>query len=200
MIVTMRVMFLVLAACGGRAAEPVLANTTPEPDDVIIKLARTECLGYCPVYTVTITEKGRVRYTGSDWVKTKSGETRLGIETLENLVFQFKAQKFETLPSNMEGTTTDVPHLFLTYRGKEIHYSATVVVLGSPEAMQRYKVDRLADEVDKAVNIDQFIGTDKERDELAKKARLERARKICDRKTGQARVECYDDQAVPMPP
>ena len=55
MLTAMRVMFLVLAACGGKPAEPVLT-----------------------------------------------------IETLENLVFQFKAQKFDELPSNMTGTTTDV--------------------------------------------------------------------------------------------
>lgn len=40
-----------------------------EPDDILIRLSRTQCYGSCPVYTVEVTSSGEVRFTGYRYVE-----------------------------------------------------------------------------------------------------------------------------------
>ena len=39
------------------------------PPDTLIRLQRTECLGECPIYTVTIDARGTVTYEGEKFVR-----------------------------------------------------------------------------------------------------------------------------------
>jgi Domain of unknown function (DUF6438) len=59
------------------------ADTTPEADAVktpVVTLERTSCFGTCPVYQVTITPAGAVRFVGKKHV-VKQGEATAEIPT-----------------------------------------------------------------------------------------------------------------------
>ena len=77
-------MLLLAAACAPRPAGE--ANGTPRPDaavagrgdSTVISLERTPCYGTCPVYTVTITGTGAVRFVGTRFT-TQVGEAAADI-------------------------------------------------------------------------------------------------------------------------
>ncbi len=201
--------FVMMAACGGggrvaqrdgRATTPP-ANPVVASDAVLISLERTSCFGWCPRYRVTITEHGRVEYAGAFAVKVVgTASASLPIARVNKLVEDFEAGGFSRLPSNMKGTTTDVPGIVLRYRGHEIIYSEGVVLKGSVEQARRDTVENLAKAVDRAVDIERWIGTEGERDAQFQAVRLEEARKICDAKPPVPRAECYYDRNVNPPP
>ena len=64
---------LVAAALGADASEQTGSATTPSKGagDLLARLERTPCYGYCPSYSVEITRSGQVRYEGRDCVLTK---------------------------------------------------------------------------------------------------------------------------------
>jgi hypothetical protein len=77
-----------LAACAPR--QPATADvTSPAP---VVTLERTPCFGTCPVYTVSISGSGTVRFVGKNHV-TKEGEATAGIPpaTVDSLLRELEA-------------------------------------------------------------------------------------------------------------
>lgn len=59
---------LLVAACGPRPV-PSLPDTTPASAEPVITLERTACFGRCPVYRLSISAAGVVRYEGKAHVE-----------------------------------------------------------------------------------------------------------------------------------
>jgi hypothetical protein len=57
----------------------------------VITLERTQCLGPCPIYKLTIYDDGKVEYEGKQYVKRKGkAEGRITKEQLQELVREFE--------------------------------------------------------------------------------------------------------------
>jgi hypothetical protein len=198
----MRTLLVLLVACSSpqQHAAPT-SNTIVRNDAVVISLDRTVCLGWCPEYKVTITGTGHVVYSGDSYVKNKGPvEASISTAKVDELVRAFEEAKFTTFPSNMEGNITDVPTLHLTYRDKTVTYSDAVMVRGSPDEARRGAVDKLADKVDRAVDIEQWIGTAAEREAIYWKDVERRVRESCARRpTKQQQDVCLENE-LPDPP
>jgi len=65
-IITSCLLILTLGACGNSQE-----TANRDLETVKITLERTECYGFCPIYTLTIQGDGTVVYDGKDFVKTK---------------------------------------------------------------------------------------------------------------------------------
>jgi hypothetical protein len=83
-----------LGACHG--SSPAVA---PEPDGAgsgadktpVITLERTPCLGSCPVYRVTISSSGLVRYQGKRFVADSGADSaNISAEAVANLVGELR--------------------------------------------------------------------------------------------------------------
>jgi hypothetical protein len=95
------------AACAG--AHP----RDPRPGlDAFVRMERTECLGRCPVYSVTLLEDGTVKYVGgrdappgTDWRKVDPAEVTEVMDAIDQL------QPWTCAPGRIE---TDYPQSIVT--------------------------------------------------------------------------------------
>ena len=138
------VMGLVLAACA-----PVAAPAQTEAP-VEITLNRTPCFGFCPDYTVTISEDGQVRYEGRNFVNALGARTAsIPREDVAALLARFDAIGFAQLRDEYRGRMTDLPTTTITltrdgHRKAVVDYGGTSV--GMPQAVRELQaeIDRVA--------------------------------------------------------
>ena len=77
------------------------------PDEVRISLERTECLGVCPAYTLTITGDGVVQYVGSRFVGAEgSRQATISPIQVARLVNEFLRNRFFDLAPVYDGGET----------------------------------------------------------------------------------------------
>lgn len=100
---------LLAAACAPRtppAAEPAGAPVASD-DAVVVTLERTPCFGTCPVYTVSISESGLVRFNGKHHV-TQTGEATATIPAarVDSLLEELEEAGYFELP---EAYVMDAP-------------------------------------------------------------------------------------------
>jgi hypothetical protein len=117
--------WLVLAI--GLAAGRALAQEPNLPDDTLIRLQRTSCLGPCPVYTVTIDARGTVTYEGERAVRVVGRRTaRIDPSMVAGLLLQaarigfFELRDAYRVIDNGDGTAisvTDLPTTFVSVTG-----------------------------------------------------------------------------------
>lgn len=167
----------------GKKSERDEARKPGSPIDlttVEIRLDRTECLGWCPNYSVVISGNGHVQYTGRTFVR-EVGEREATVpqDTIRELMGQFEKVKFGDLLPAYEESVTDCPSTFMTLRVGD--HSKRVENYWSqgafddegvdvPDRKIHEQLDGLADAIDKAVKIEQWIGTLEERTALGKKS------------------------------
>jgi hypothetical protein len=86
-----------------------------EHGDIEMSLARTWCLGECPIYTVTVRGNGEVTYTGEKFVNT-IGERRWSVDplTIQHMLDCFEGLHFMDLRDSYVEPVTDVPHQIIT--------------------------------------------------------------------------------------
>ncbi len=105
------VVFLQILVVGLAAA----AQTPVVPEDTVIRLERTACLGTCPVYSVEIDATGAIRYEGSSHVRVTGLQTaRLGRSAVSRLTAMIEQIEFFALQDMYEGGVTDGPTTFVT--------------------------------------------------------------------------------------
>jgi hypothetical protein len=134
---------LVLSACA-----PIEALAQEGP--VEITLNRTACYGFCPVYTVTISGDGQVRYEGRQFVDAVGVRTAaIPRADVERLIARFDEIGFEQLRDEYRGHMTDLPTTTITLtrdgrRKAVVDYGGTSV--GMPRAVRdlQAEIDRVA--------------------------------------------------------
>ena len=158
-------------------------HTTSAPDlsTVEITLERTECYGWCPNYTVTISGDGTVRYEGRTFVKEVGvREGQVSPETVRDLVRTFEDLGFHALRDRYEHQITDLATETLTVRlGDRTKRVENYGSRGRFDPFDRELPNwetheilfLLGDEVDRAVGIERWIGTYSEREVLLDKFR-----------------------------
>lgn len=145
---------------------------TPLRPGVLASLRRTACYGWCPSYELTIYEDGRVEYDGRDYVKTKGKvSSKVDAAKLEAVREAFRSAQFFSLGNykyDPKKDPTDGPSAVLYYaeagRAKVVdHYG------GSGRAPA--SVGTLEDAIDSLLDVEQWIGTDSEREALNRHTR-----------------------------
>jgi hypothetical protein len=138
---------------GGGTPEPI-GNTgdgaAVGPHEVMATLERTACYGTCPMYSLTVYRDGTVEYNGEQFVKTQ----------LDDLFTS--AHYFDLKDAYTDYDVTDNPSAKTSYssggKTKTIdHYYGDS---DAPEVLST-----IEDGIDKIVHIEQFIGTEQERDQ-----------------------------------
>jgi hypothetical protein len=178
---------ILLAACSGHAGvlKPAGAQDTSvevpalprDLEGVEITLVRSECGGgYCPNYTVVIDGKGRVKYTGRSYVRDiGEREGTLSEGAVRKLLLRFEYAKFFAFNDKYRESARDCATTYLTIRiGDRVkrveNYWANNDFEIPPEKFDQWRAQTtlgmLARSIDKAVKIEQWIGTRDERDEL----------------------------------
>ena len=147
---------------------------------VEIRLDRTECYGWCPNYSVVISGNGHVQYTGRTFVReVGEREATLPQDAVRELLGQFEKVGFADLLPAYEESVTDLPATYLTLRlgdhSKRVENYWSQGIFDDeggvvPDRKIHEQLDGLADAIDKAVNIERWIGTLEERTALGKKS------------------------------
>jgi hypothetical protein len=85
------------------------------PDDFLVKLERTACLGECPVYTVSIDAIGEVTYNGTKFVRVEGRQTdRISGARVQALLETAERIGFFDLNDQYRMNVTDLPTTFVT--------------------------------------------------------------------------------------
>jgi hypothetical protein len=146
-----------------------------EPGEFFVRLERESCYGDCPVYTVTIFPDGRVKYNGMINVKVhgprKDSISRHKLLELDRL-FQ-GASFFALRDTYVRMHMTDHASATISFRRskklkKVVHYFGDQT---APEVLYA-----LEEAVDKAVRINRWIGTPKERQLMQRRKMRSNAR------------------------
>jgi 5'-nucleotidase (lipoprotein e(P4) family) len=173
---TMCVLLAVLSAVeqgyGATQEQIVQANRGVglRPAEVSIRLERTPCFGSCPVYNVTLSGTGEVRYEGRQYVKQTGIHTsQLPQERVLRLVDRLLAARF--LDANEEYVGSD--HISASKDRLKLGRAFTsdadsvVLTLALGETRKTVRVvdsdplglREIADQIDSVVGIEQWIGT-----------------------------------------
>lgn len=161
-------------------AQTAAVETPSVPEDlagVEITLVRTECGGgYCPNYTIVIDGAGRVTYTGRSFVRDIGERTNLiPQDAVRKLLLRFQYARFFTFKDRYRENARDCPTTYLTIRiGERVkrveNYWTENAFERKPEDFEQWNgntiLDMLARSIDKAVKVEQWIGTEDERMEL----------------------------------
>jgi hypothetical protein len=141
-------------------------GTQSGPAPVIATLQREPCFGFCPVYKIAIHADGLVEYDGERFVKIRGHqEGQLDADALAKLHAAFaKADYFSLNDSYEDMQVTDLPYVNTSYtqndRTKSVrHYYGDK---SAPDVLRW-----LEEEIDRIVQIKQWIGTDEEREQHA---------------------------------
>ena len=114
-------------------------------DSVLITLARTPCFGTCPVYSLTLSADGTVRYDGRRHVRhVGSATARIGADSVAALLDAFRSADYFALADQYtRGAptcprwTTDSPSAItsLTLRGRAKRIEHDYGCTGVPSAL-----------------------------------------------------------------
>ena len=124
--------------------------------DLEIRLARGACFGFCPVYTVTITGEGAVRYEGRNHVDAVGVRTAtIPAADVARLVARFDEVGFDRLQDAYRSQATDLPTftISITRNG----HTKTVVDYGGVSAGMPRAVRDLEDEIDRVAGTAQWV-------------------------------------------
>ena len=91
-------------------------NVTPSaPDPVALTYQRGPCLGKCPVYTLTVNEKGEARMTGRKFSKREGDYTQtLSPQAYKDLMQTVKTANMTALENKYDSGIADAPVVTLT--------------------------------------------------------------------------------------
>lgn len=153
-------LFLIMAGCTTNStttSTPInnaTTNTTTGTPVVVLK--RTECRGFCPVYTIKIYADGTVQYNGELNVEVTGKQTsKISEEAVNNLVANFESIDYFTLKDSYSAqNVTDLPSVI-----------TSLTVDGETKTVKHYLGDDTApedlttveNEVDEVVNSDQWV-------------------------------------------
>ena len=142
---------LSLLIFGCQTSPEVKKTTVVVESGVFLSLQRTACMGACPVYVVEVSSDGTVRFKGERHVKvTEPVELKLGAEELAKLSGLVEQSDFAKWKNYMAITTSDMPTVVLTFRGKSVQHSRGDEK--APEALTK-----LEDDLDAVIGTDRWV-------------------------------------------
>jgi hypothetical protein len=167
---------LVLAACGSTEAPqpqttPIVANTArpdaPKPHVLLATIERTACYGWCPIYKLLVYADGALEYDGEEFVKTKGHATgKLAADKVSELETLFEKAKYLELKDSYESyNVTDMPSVITSFHGQGQHKTVRHY-LGDGSAPKG--LGEVEEGIDRIADIDQFIGTEQEREKMGR--------------------------------
>lgn len=121
-----------------------------------ITLQRTVCFGFCPAYTVTISDDGTVVYRGERFVNV-TGEQRVQIsrDDVQVLLRRFDQAGFEQLRDSYRAPVTDLPTYTITLERNGRRKS--VADYGGLSAGMPQAVRDLQNEIDRVANTGRWV-------------------------------------------
>ena len=168
----MRAALLVLvAACSAAPAKrtdpPSNTGGAIAPHAPLATIARTACFGWCPVYKLTVYRDGTVEYEGEQYVKTQGKATgHLAPDRVAQLDQLFTSHGYLGLADKYEDySVTDMPSVLTSYTPAGGATKTVSHYLGDGHAPKA--LGEVEDGIDKIVGVEQWIGTEDEREKLA---------------------------------
>ena len=145
----MRALTMVSVLIFGCQTSPEVKKAAVVESQVFLSLQRSPCFGGCPVYLVEVSSDGTVRFKGERYVKvTEPVTVKLDAAALAKLTALVEQSDFAKWKNYVAVTTTDMPTVVLTFRGKTVqHYRGDEK---APEALTKLEDD-----------LDALIGTDR---------------------------------------
>lgn len=149
------------------------AAETVDLASVEISVERTTCRGWCPSYTLTIHGDGTVKYVGRNYVRELGErEDKISERTVRELLARFDAMHFLDLEGKYADNVKDAPSTILGLkrdgRSKRVTnlWSRAASERGdtNPKAEAHRRLDELAESIEKAVDIEQWIAPVEERE------------------------------------
>jgi hypothetical protein len=148
---------LSIASCGTPDPFP---TDNRIPDDLNVRLSRTQCYGTCPAYTVTVKADGAVSFVGQKFTKTEGqAEGQIDQVKLRQLIQEFKNANFFALEDSytersVGDCSTDGPT-----------FTTALTINGTSKEVQHYtgceapdELDALEDKIDEIVGTERWVG------------------------------------------
>jgi hypothetical protein len=149
-----RALIAFFGAVAMASCAPVDTAATEGP--VIITLTRTVCFGFCPAYTVSISEDGQVRYNGERFVNAVGERTAtIPSADVERLLRRFDEIGFDRLRDSYRAQVTDLPTYTITLERNGRR--KVVADYGGPSAGMPQAVRELQDEIDRVAGTAQWV-------------------------------------------
>lgn len=126
-----------------------------------IRLQRTGCYGWCPVYSVTISGDGTVSFLGERFVTVKGAHTaKITPDKVRALYEAFVKADFFWAFDRYEASITDLPTKIVSisfdgHRKQIVDYAGRMA--GMPEA-----IAKLEQQIDELAGITQWVGHERE--------------------------------------
>lgn len=170
------VSFVVAFALSGCTPRPALAPASSEggalvsAHELLASIERTGCYGWCPIYKLTVFRDGLVEYEGKEYVKTRGKATgHLTPEQLGALDVLFQQNRYVDLRDEyVDYSVTDMPSVFTSYSvgGKVKVIKHYLGDFDAPKALTE-----IEEGIERIVGVERWIGTEKERENLGRRAR-----------------------------
>ncbi len=146
---------------GLRPAQKVPFPAIADWSSLRIRLERTACYGWCPVYTVEVSGDGTVTFAGERFVAAKGiHSARIPREKIEALYRAFAKADFFWTNDRYEGAITDMPTqiISISFDG---HHKSIVDYAGHSAGMPK-AIDELEDMVDEVAGTAAWVGHERE--------------------------------------
>ncbi len=127
-------------------------------DKAEITLDRQACFGFCPDYTVTITEAGEVIFEGRNFVQSPGKNESYSIPeaNVTKIIREFEDVDFFDLDDEyVDPYITDLPSTTISLRLDDEFKS--IKLYGLEDTVPQELVD-LADKIDELANTDKYVG------------------------------------------
>jgi hypothetical protein len=145
------ILFLAPACAATRADSAVLAT-----------LERTQCLGHCPVYKVTVYSDGRVEWNGVVCVKVEGQKSAmLTAAELHSLREAFAAASYFKLDDSYTCLMTDAPLVVTSFR--DGRRTKTIVHNKECPSMRMDALTELESTFERIVKSERWLGAEEER-------------------------------------
>jgi Domain of unknown function (DUF6438) len=153
------------AGCRGASYSGQAVISQDVPQDLMITLERTVCLGFCPVYKLTITADGAVVFEGRQFVKQEGATLKSAIsqERLKQLMAEFDRVKFFSL----EDSYTYDRHVCDMYETDHPSAFTSIRINGRSKTIKHYhgcqgpkvpkELTELENKIDEIVNTAQWL-------------------------------------------
>ncbi len=142
---------------------PYSISRSKEIKSLVIRLARGGGLGAAPSYSITIHGDGKVEYAGRWRVGVKGSRTALiRPDQVRELAEKFDHSGFFEVDGRTFGWVCDssVATILVSVEGREHQVSVTGVGIPETEQVEEAEVWKLAQEIDRTVNSDQWTRCD----------------------------------------